>query len=120
MVGNDLIVLHVLPPRLTEVAYLDLLNNNLGLLFEQAPLHTRRDLWYFQDGAPDHDGQEVRRCFNRNCLNKWIGRYGTVFSRLVPPISIHVTFSVGSHETADVSNSCKHRAKINKPNSRLI
>ena len=78
MVGNHLIVLHVLTARLAEVAYLDFLNNNLGLLLEQAPLDMRRDLWYFQDGAPVHDGLEVRRCFNRNCLNKGIGRYGTV------------------------------------------
>ena len=70
MVDNNLIGPYVLPPRLTAVAYLHFLNNDLGPLLENVPLNVRRDLWYLHDGAPARYTVEVREWFDRNFPNK--------------------------------------------------
>ena len=66
IVGNDLVGLYILPPRLTAVACLQFLNEHLPNLLSDTLVATRRDRWYLQNGAPAYSGREVRRRFDQH------------------------------------------------------
>ncbi|KAJ3666078.1 hypothetical protein Zmor_001533 [Zophobas morio] len=77
MVNNNLIGPYVLPPRLTAVAYLDFLNNDLGPLLENVPLNKC--------------GNGLTETFQTNGL----GGMDLCCGHLVLPISIPVIFLWG-------------------------
>ena len=54
IVGDQLIVLYLLPRWLIAHAYLEFLTNNLANVLGEIPLATRRDMWYLHNGAPAH------------------------------------------------------------------
>jgi hypothetical protein len=97
IIGNKLIGLYILPPRLNAVSYLYFLNNHLAILLEDVPLLTRQNMWYLHDGVPAHFAREVRTWLDQNFPEGWIGRNGPV---LWPPRSLdlnHCDFFLWGH-----------------------
>lgn len=74
ILGANIIGPYILPPRLTGPAYLNFLQNQLGDLLEDVPLHTRARMWYQHDGAPAHYALPVRQELNLQFPQRNIGR----------------------------------------------
>ncbi|XP_066145915.1 uncharacterized protein [Euwallacea fornicatus] len=74
IIGNRLIGPVVFPNRLTAQHYLHFLQNELAGLLEDIPLHTRLQMYYQQDGAPAHFGNNVKNWLDEKFPGRWIGR----------------------------------------------
>jgi hypothetical protein len=66
----------VLTDRLTDQRYRDFLKNVLPVLLEGVPQAVRQTLWFQNNGAPAHCGEDVRRWLNATYAERWIGRGG--------------------------------------------
>ena len=53
--------------------YLDILVNQVPPLLEDIPLDIRASMWFQQDGAPAHRGNDIKRFLNDTYPNRWIG-----------------------------------------------
>jgi len=62
--------------------YADFLVNNLPLLLEDVPHHTRKTLIFQPDEAPAHYSRRVREILDEYFPDRWIGRNGSI---LWPP-----------------------------------
>ena len=79
IVGDYLIGLYVLPPRLNAQSYLVFLRDVLPeLLEEQLLILLLFNHWFQHDGCPSHYGVDVRRFLDQTYPNRWIGRGGPV------------------------------------------
>ena len=69
---------------LTSVGYLELLQNEIIPKIKEIKPHPinpqalHQDVWYQQDGAPAHFGQQVRIFLDQNFPGQWIGRRGPI------------------------------------------
>lgn len=73
-----------LPAILNGANYLEMLQNDLPGLLEDAPLALRQRMWFQQDGCPAHYARRVREHLSNTFPDRWIGRLGPI---LWPPRS---------------------------------
>ena len=92
--GDQLFGRHIFPRSLTGDIYANLLQDELPALLENVLLHTRRQMYYQQNGAPTHFNQVVRQYLNHEFPNRWIRHGGAenwpAWSPDLNPLDYHV------------------------------
>jgi transposase len=76
--GDEIIGPFFFENTVTGQSYLNLLENDLDPVLDDAILGRRRTMWFQQDGAPPHFSLVVREWLDNKFRNRWIGRRGTV------------------------------------------
>lgn len=78
IIGRYLIGPYFFENNLNSERYVQFLQNELPILLEDLPLETRLNMWFQQDGAPPHNGNNVTNYLNETFPDKWIGRFGPI------------------------------------------
>jgi hypothetical protein len=110
---------YLLPDRLTAQRYRDFLETVLPGLPEDVPLAVRQGLWFHQNGAPAHYGEDIRQWLKAIYPGRWIGCGGPI---AWPPRSPDLTamdfFPVGTPEGASLRSSSQgYRRSCGKTSS---
>lgn len=58
--------------------YADFLEQKLPLLLENVPVHMRKSVWFFHDGAPPLLARRLRNWFDKNFRDRWIEHWGSL------------------------------------------
>ena len=76
IVGDRLLELYFLPPRLIGAVYHDFVQNAYPELVQDVDLHVRIYLWLTHKGAPPHFILAFRAFLNKVFTEEWLGRGG--------------------------------------------
>lgn len=76
--NGQILNLQIINHRLQAVNYFEFLQNHVMDILDDIPLDLRRQMYYQQDGAPPHNGRQVRELLNNTFGEQWIGNLGPV------------------------------------------
>lgn len=75
---NRVLATHIFDNRLTGQRYLNIINEHIIGFIDTLPLNERQNIYFQQDGAPQHNSRIVVEVLNNNFENKWIGTNGPI------------------------------------------